>query len=97
MIEMLSRVYCQFNLIHSELCKRFPWLTATPLGLDVDPEVYCRNARVLESIVGSRHSSEMSPGIGSVANQRIERISGDIGSIFSISPIASDVVKATLG
>ena len=97
MIETLSGVYCQFNLIHSELCRRFPWLTATPLGLDVDPEVYWRNAKVVESIVGSRHSSQSFSGIVSVASQRSERISGDMGSILSISRIASEVVKATFG
>ena len=97
MIDTLSCGYCHFSLMHSELGRRFAWLTATPLGLEVDPEVYWRNANVLESMVGSRQSSDISPGMESVATQRIARISGDIGSIFSISLIASDVVNATLG
>ena len=30
--------------IISRLASRLAWLTATPLGSEVEPEVYCRNA-----------------------------------------------------
>ncbi len=44
--------------IISSLCSRLPWLTITPFGAPVEPEVYWRKASVSPSGAGSR------PGVG---------------------------------
>src|SRR5215207_1258844 len=36
------------------LLRRLPWLTITPLGAEVEPDVYCRKASVDPSMRGSR-------------------------------------------
>ena len=51
---------------YARLCSRLPWVTITPLGLAVDPEVYCRNAVVLRPTAGSRQAAPPS-GISSLA------------------------------
>ena len=51
-------------LMRASLCIGFPWLTITPRGVVVDPEVYCRKASVSGSMVGSCHlpASPSAPG-----------------------------------
>src|SRR5262245_35405199 len=43
--------------LSSELCSMFPWVTATPRGTLVEPEVYCRNATDSRPTDGARHFS----------------------------------------
>src|ERR687897_1923426 len=57
------------------LCRRLPWVSFTPFGAAVEPEVYCRRASVLTPTSGRRH---LPAGTlpSSVANQRSDFISG---------------------
>src|SRR5687768_12981891 len=56
------------SLISRSLCIRFPWLTMTPLGVAVEPEVYWRNASVRSLIDGS---CQRSLNAGSSSSVRI--------------------------
>ena len=44
---------------------RLPWLTMTPFGVPVDPDVYCRNASASRPVEGGLHS--VANSIGSVS------------------------------
>ncbi len=44
------------------------WDTITPLGADVDPEVYCRNARASPSMAGLRQAEAIAPSASSLAS-----------------------------
>ncbi len=46
-----------------------PWETITPLGVEVEPEVYWRKAIASPGSSGSRHSAASDAGISSVASQ----------------------------
>src|ERR1700756_2965647 len=64
--------------ITSELCSMLPWVTATPRGRLVEPDVYCRKATVSRTAPGFLHLSASADEIVSLAITR-----GDV------SPIAS--------
>src|SRR5919112_4011639 len=59
----------------ARLCRRLPWVSITPFGAVVEPEVYCRKASVLASTSGRRHLAVRSLP-SSVATQRSDIISG---------------------
>ena len=49
---MLDRVCSKAWAINAELCTRLAWFSTTPLGVPVDPEVYCRKASVSPCMSG---------------------------------------------
>ncbi len=55
----------------SRLCRMLSLLTTTPFGVEVDPEVYCRNDTESRSVPGSSHRSASDGSSASVASQRI--------------------------
>src|SRR5918997_3279110 len=59
----------------ARLCSRLPWVSITPFGTAVEPEVYCRKASVWAPTGGRRHLPAGSLP-SSVANQRSDFISG---------------------
>src|SRR5215218_4567542 len=59
----------------ARLCRRLAWVSITPFGAAVEPEVYCRRASVLASTSGRRHLPAGSLP-ASVANQRSDFSSG---------------------
>ena len=67
--------------MRSELCSRLACDTITPLGTPVEPEVYCRNARVSSSEPDGRQSVCSAVGTASTATHR----SGGMSSISSVS------------
>ncbi len=75
-------------------------MTMTPLGAAVEPEVYCRKARLSPLIPGSRQASA-APGaissISSVARQRSLPSSGTSARAASSRRRRIDVVRATAG
>ncbi len=80
----------------AELCRRFAWLTTTPFGADVEPEVYWRKATESPSTAGARHSAERWPGRSSVESHRSAESSGATSkSTPAIDPISA-VVSTTV-
>src|SRR5215217_3308909 len=59
----------------ARLCSRLPWVSITPFGAAVEPEVYCRKARVVAPISG-RCQLPAGSLLVSVANQSSDFISG---------------------
>src|SRR5918998_6803653 len=59
----------------ARLCSRLPWVSITPFGAAVEPEVYCRKASVWAPTGGRRHLPAGSLP-SSVTNQRSDFISG---------------------
>ena len=55
--------------ISASLWRRLPWLTATPLGVLVEPEVYCRKARLSPPRCGGLQSPARLSGLSSIAIQ----------------------------
>jgi hypothetical protein len=55
------------SAIAASLCSRFAWVTTTPLGALVEPDVYCRNATESPARGGCRHASGSPSGPASVA------------------------------
>src|SRR5512132_1136180 len=60
----------QTRCIILRLWKRFPYVTITPLGVPVDPEVYWRKASVSPVTAGPCQPASAPSGIASVASQR---------------------------
>src|SRR5689334_20242305 len=77
------------------LCRRFSWLTITPFGLLVEPDVYWRKATDSEVIAGKRHSTSRSSGIPSVDTQLSFASSGALVNI-SGAIAATDAVVSTM-
>src|SRR5579859_251617 len=82
--------------ITSELWSMLPWVTATPRGLLVEPDVYCRNATVSRAAAGFLHLSASADEIASLAIT-----SGDTPPIVSFHAVLksgamSAVVKMVL-
>ena len=59
--------------IAASLCSMLPWVTATPLGSPVEPEVYCRKATVSAVMCGIVHESASASGDSSMATHWIGR------------------------
>ena len=57
------------SAITAALWSRFAWVTTTPLGSLVEPDVYCRKAIVSPVSSGIRQSSGSPSGSASVATQ----------------------------
>ena len=53
----------------ARLCSRLAWVTITPRGAAVEPEVYCRKARVRPAAPGSRQARAADASRASVATQ----------------------------
>ncbi len=68
--------------IARRLCIRFALPTTTPLGVDVEPEVYCRKAGVSFVTSGSRQSSAMSRASSSLAVHRSPASPAALGSAW---------------
>ena len=72
---------------------KFPWLTMTPRGVVVDPEVYWRKARVELLIAGSRHLASIPAGTSSSPSHvSPSRLSGAFNAPTRLERIAA-VVK----
>src|SRR5437868_3045575 len=68
--------------ITSELCSMLPWVTATPRGRLVEPDVYCRKATVSRAAAGFLHLSASAEEIASLAI-----ISGNMPPIASFQAV----------
>src|SRR5215211_1764608 len=80
----------------ARLCSRLAWVSITPFGAAVEPEVYCRKARVLAPISGRRPLLAGSLQSSSVANQRSDFISGAYADRRSSLDRMRVVVSATV-
>ena len=60
----------------AELWSRLPWVSSTPLGTAVEPEVYWMKASVPGVTSGGRHACSQPGSSASVATQRSEASSG---------------------
>jgi hypothetical protein len=69
------------------LAIRLPCVTITPLGCDVEPDVYCRKASVSSFKSGSRHADGFRLSRASVASQGIDTSCGK--RLFARSAIDS--------
>src|SRR5215831_13465240 len=78
------------SLMYSRLYTRFSWLTITPFGIAVEPEVYCRKATDAGDTLGSRHSSANAADILSVPTQHTSLRGGS--EHFKPFPISSSLV-----
>jgi hypothetical protein len=67
----------------------------TPLGALVEPEVYCKNARLSPEMEGSRHSFSRPAGRSSVASQRTAPRPGACANIPSTLESTAVVVIVT--
>src|SRR6516225_2066164 len=74
--ELHSAVHSKALRISSRLCSKLPWLSITPLGIDVEPEVYCKKARLSLEIAGGVQSASKLSGTFSVFSQQRSRNSG---------------------
>src|SRR5918995_5131329 len=79
----------------ARLCNRLPWVSITPFGAAVEPEVYCRKPSVLAPTSGRRHLPAGSLP-SSVANQRSDFISGAYADRRSSLDKRRVVVSATV-
>src|SRR5215203_5796092 len=79
----------------ARLCRRLPWVSFTPFGAAVEPEVYCRRASVLAPTSGRRHVPAGSLP-SSVANQRSDFSSGAYADRRSRLDRIRVVVSATV-
>ncbi len=79
------------------LCSTLAWLSITPLGLPVEPEVYCRKARPSRSTRGSRQASSMPGGSSSVASQCSRPSSGASAARWPRLATTLAVESATFG
>src|SRR5919107_786105 len=80
----------------ARLCSRLPWVSITPFGAAVEPEVYCRKARVLAPISG-RCQLPAGSLLVSVAIQRSDFIPGAYADRRSSLDRIRVVVRATVG
>ncbi|CAM3968975.1 hypothetical protein COSO111634_30200 [Corallococcus soli] len=60
----------------SRLCSRLPWLSITPRGVPVLPDVYCRKASVSAVTSGRFHAASAPASSASVATHFSARSSG---------------------
>ncbi|MDC0685105.1 hypothetical protein POL72_45750 [Sorangium sp. wiwo2] len=74
----------------------FAWLTITPLGCPVEPDVYWRNASVSPEMSGARHAEAAPGSSASVAIQRSSESSGACARRASESEAISPVVSTNL-
>ena len=65
---MPERVCSKAWAISAELCIKLAWLSTTPLGVPVEPEVYCRKAKVSPWTSGMSHFSSVPAGTWQVAS-----------------------------
>src|SRR5215207_8411761 len=80
----------------ARLCSRLAWVSITPFGAAVEPEVYCRRASVLAPTAGRRHLLAGSLQSSSVAIQRSDFISGAYADRRSSLDKMRVVVSATV-
>src|SRR6266536_31907 len=97
MTPRLSAVWAKHCLIRLELWMMFRWETATPLGVAVEPDVYCRNASESEVTSGSTHASARAAGRVSVHFHSRRASAGATVSAGSSVAAIDDVVSATAG
>ena len=68
-----------------------PWLTITPLGIDVEPDVYWRYARSSARSAGSCHASPRSMAMASV----MSHVTSQPDACDSICVATSAVVRTS--
>src|SRR2546421_12669481 len=80
-----------------KLCRRLPWVSITPFGIPVEPEVYWRKASVLLSTAGSRHASARLLAISSVVMSGIPCSSWACANKLSTIDERDEMVSTTDG
>ncbi len=93
---MPDRVCSKAWAINAELCTRLAWFSTTPLGVPVDPDVYCRKASVSPWMSGSCQRSSSPSGRWQVASQESSFRCGVSSISASMRPSTVSVVSATL-
>src|SRR5215831_7572948 len=78
------------SLMYSRLYTRFSWLTITPFGIAVEPEVYCRKAIDAGDTLESCHASANAAGMLSVPTQHTSLRDGS--EPLKPSPVSSSLV-----
>ena len=76
------------SAITAQLCSRFAWVTMTPLGSLVEPDVYCRKAIVSPVSSGICQSPGSPSGSASVATN-VTRSASPLSAAHAVS-VASD-------
>ena len=77
------------------LCSRLPWLSITPLGVPVEPEVYWRKASESPRSSGRFQPASAPWGSSSVATQRRPRSSGADSKSISAMEVMKDGASTT--
>src|SRR5690242_498536 len=91
--DRLSAVCANPSSIDARLCSTFWWLTMTPFGFAVEPDVYCRYATASARRLGSRQPSIEPSSTTSVASHRHGSPLDVTYASASIDAIADDVVS----
>src|SRR5260370_38310495 len=80
-----------------QLWSRLPCVTSTPLGTDVDPDVYWTTPSVSASMDGSRHSSARPSDTSSVAIHSSDASSGASPKAFAVNETVEECAMAKAG
>ncbi len=91
----LSAVCCQRRSISAQLISRLRWLTMTPFGWPVEPEVYCKKAVESPAVATGSQSSELEPSAAIETSGAPQPAAGSSASPASWANIAGDVNAST--
>src|SRR5437868_817689 len=97
MTPRLAVVWAKCSWIKAELCNRLAWVSITPLGAAVEPEVYWSSARVEGVRAGRHHAPASSSVSASVGSQPSAEKAGSWDAKAWARPLISAVVSTTAG